>query len=397
MELSLSSTSVTQVECYDGRDLGSQPHITVLTSCKVENNVVTMPLLRLLNRKYPKAQIDFWGTETTRDCEIALYGKREPHNWRISWDQPEDNDSPRGRLKAITAAGIHHKRDADALNLVINYDGLNHLTQTLSSWLERQWVAGGSLKANDRSSLPWGNEAQQYFLGDTDWDSEAYLERYSGTFKSNYIAGLLCRVAYLETCQKGLEQIDLTWTKPSLTNPTNLIHATTTRAIEIWHLEQWNGELDWCSIKTHEVGMVEKPPENQQADYHAGDDEERLLEIKPNIVTDLREETSLIEVANACKQAAAVVSVDTSPMHVADAVSYPTLAVVGRDLNAIGASPIRLWQRRSHVIQRTVSNESCTLRNDNRFKNDGCIEERNLDIKGVSVDHATRWLEEKLQ
>ena len=31
---------------YDGRDLGTGPHIAVLGSCKVGNFVVTIPLLR---------------------------------------------------------------------------------------------------------------------------------------------------------------------------------------------------------------------------------------------------------------------------------------------------------------------------------------------------------------
>ena len=44
---------------YDSRDLGYQQHIAVLGSCKVGNFVATLPLLRLVRRRYPNAQIDF--------------------------------------------------------------------------------------------------------------------------------------------------------------------------------------------------------------------------------------------------------------------------------------------------------------------------------------------------
>ena len=91
------------VKRYDGRDLGSKPHIVVLGSCKVGNFVVTLPMLRILRRRYPNAKIDFWGTEATRDFEEALCGEGKPLNWRISWDKPQDK-SKKGRLRAITKA-----------------------------------------------------------------------------------------------------------------------------------------------------------------------------------------------------------------------------------------------------------------------------------------------------
>lgn len=389
-------TPVKRVQRYDGRDLGSEPHIAVLGSCKVGNFVVTLPLLRLLRRRYPNAQIDFWGTKATCDFEIALCGEGQPLNWRISWDQPEDNDKSRGRLEAITAASAQRQRDAGALNLVINCDGFNPLTQTLSSWLEPQWVAGGSLSADGRSTLAWGDAAQQCFLADPDWDSNAFIERYSEAFTSNYIAELLCRMAYLEPSQEDLEQIDLPWADPPFITPTILIHTTTTRAAKIWPQDQWNRVLEWCSDKRLQVGLVGAPPNRQQSEYHAGDGEEQLLKRHPTTLIDLRGQTNLIQLAGACKQATAVVSVDAGPMHVAAAVGTPTLAVVGNDNEAVGASPIRLWQPRSRVLERTVSTTACTLCSDNRFKNDGCIAEEHFCMQGVEASQVIYWLEKTL-
>ena len=102
------------------------------------------------------------------------------------------------------------------------------------------------------------------------------------------------------------------------------------------------------------------------------------------------------DLAGACKLATAVVSVDAGPMHVAAAVGTPTLAVVGNDKEAVGASPIRLWQPRSPVLERTVSTTACTLCSDNRFKNDGCIAEEHLCMQGVGADQVIYWLEKRL-
>ena len=56
--------------------------------CKLGNFVASLPLLHLLRRRYPEAQIDFWGSEATADFERALCGNGQPLDWRISWDQP---------------------------------------------------------------------------------------------------------------------------------------------------------------------------------------------------------------------------------------------------------------------------------------------------------------------
>ena len=56
----LPLNALTSVQRFDGRDLGQAPHIAVLGSCKLGNFVASLPLLRLLRRRYPAAQIDFW-------------------------------------------------------------------------------------------------------------------------------------------------------------------------------------------------------------------------------------------------------------------------------------------------------------------------------------------------
>ena len=74
---------------YGGVWLGDKPHIVVLGSRKLGNFIATLPLLRGLKRKYPDCKLDFWGSEVTKDFELALLsGKQADYlklDWRKSW------------------------------------------------------------------------------------------------------------------------------------------------------------------------------------------------------------------------------------------------------------------------------------------------------------------------
>ena len=393
----LSLDAMNSVQRFDGRDLGRTPHIALLGSCKLGNFVASLPLLRLLRRRYPEAQIDFWGSEATADFERALCGEGRPLDWRISWDQPNAKEgNVLSRLEAVANAAVQRQNEAGQLDLAINCDGFNPLTQTLTSWLQPNWVAGGSLRADGRAALSWGDLPQQRFLADPDWDSPAFLARYAEQFSSNYIAELLCRMAFLEPNAEDLGVLDLPWEPPPFEVPPLLIHATTTRAAKIWPFQAWESVLRWCSNHSLQVGLVGAPPARQRLDYHAGDGEEHLLANHSDTLIDLRGRTNLIQLAGACRKARAVVSVDAGPMHVAAGVGTPTLAIVGNDAEAIGASPIRLWLPRSSSLTRTVSISSCSLCSENRFRNDGCLADTHHCMEGVDAQQVISWLEETL-
>jgi len=380
----------TPVQRYDGRPLGTAPHIAVLGSCKVGNFVVTLPLLQGLRQRYPDAVIDFWGTEATADFERALCGPTGPLNWRCSWDHPADQDP----LQELAGLAQERRQQAGPLQLLINCDGFNPLTQVLASWLRPQWVAGASLSADGRRELPWGEHPYQRFLADPDWDSAAFVERYQGLFHSNYIAELLCRLAFLEPTPADLAQIELPWQAAPFAVPPLLIHCTTTRAAKIWPFAHWHAVLAWCRQQRIAVGLVGAPPQRQASDYHSGDGEDRLLEefAGDGTLIDLRGRTSLIQLAGACREAQAVVSVDAGPLHIAAAVGTPTLALVGNDADGVGASPMRLWLPRANNLQRTYSTTSCHSCAERRFRNDGCVEERHLCMEGVGPEQVTSWL-----
>ena len=85
------------------------------------------------------------------------------------------------------------------VDLAINLDGFNPVTQALASWLRPHFIAGGALTNDLRRTLPWGDQPQQRFLEEPDWDSKAFLERHSSWLGTNSISELFCRLAWIDT------------------------------------------------------------------------------------------------------------------------------------------------------------------------------------------------------
>jgi len=365
---------------YGGESLGPNPHIVALGSCKVGNFVVSTPVLQGLKARFPGAVLGFIGSEVTADFEAA----HPAIDWRHSWD-----DFAPGAGLALQQAIAANIAQHGPVALALNLDGFNPVTCCLVPWLDPTYVAGGSLVANLRRSLPWGDEPQQRFLADPDWDSPAFQARYQGVFGSNYIAELFCQLAYVSEYSDPTA-ISLPSAEPPFVVPDLLIHCTTARSAKLWPFECWRQVLQHCGERGWSVGLVGSPPAAQKEAYNAGDGEEQLLASTDLI--DLRGRTSLIQLAGACAKAKAVISVDAGPLHIAAAVGTPTLAIVGNDQEAVGASPLRLWLPRCANVSRTISEASCSACADNRFRNDECLVEGHPCMNSVDPKQVIEWL-----
>lgn len=363
---------------YAGEALGDTPRVVVLGSCKVGNFVVSTPLLRGLKERWPRATIDFIGSAVTADFEAGCTWI----DWRCSWDSRHAT-AGLDLLQTLE----QRRQDSGAVDLAINLDGFNPVTQVLASWLRPRFIAGGALSADLRRTLSWGEQPQQRFLDEPDWDSPAFLERHSDWLGTNAISELFCRLAWIDT---DVHAISLASAAPPFAVPDLLIHCTTARAAKIWPFTHWRRVVDACSTRGLSVGLIGSPPKAQQEAYNAGDGEDWLL--AQTDLIDLRGRTTLLELAGACRQAAAVVSVDAGPMHIAAAVGTPTLAVVGNDADGNGASPIRLWLPRTANLSRTVSPHSCNRCAANRFRNDSCLVEGHPCMQELQPDQVIEWL-----
>ena len=363
---------------YAGETLGEAPRVVVLGSCKVGNFVVSTPLLRGLKERWPKATVDFIGSDVTADFESNCPWI----NWRCSWDS-RDASAGFDLLETLQ----QRQSQCGPVELAINLDGFNPVTQVLASWLRPHFIAGGALSSDLRRTFAWGDRPQHCYLEEPDWDSPAFLDRHSSWLSSNAISELFCRMAWIET---DVHAIALSSTVPSFSVPDVLIHCTTARAAKVWPFEHWRSVIDACNQRGITVGLVGSPPKAQQEAYNAGDGEDWLLETTALI--DLRGQTTLIELAGACRQTTAMVSVDAGPMHIAAAVGTPTLALVGNDSDGTGASPIRLWLPRTKNLSRTVSSHSCDQCATNRFRNNDCLVDGHPCMREVLPEQVIDWL-----
>lgn len=369
---------------YAGEDLRESPHIVVMGSCKVGNLIVSIPTLEGVRKRFPSSAIGFIGSSITADLESAL----PCIDWRLSWD--EEGPSALRNL----AENITQKRSLFGnIDLVINLDGFNPVTQVLSSLLAPVYIAGNSLGPNRRAFVEWGEHPQQRFLSDADWDTPGFALRYADTFKSNYIAELFAGLAWVKNyCDPT--HISLPSEAPPFDVPDVLIHCTTARSAKVWPFPYWKILVEYLQAQSVSVGLIGSPPKQQKEAYNGGDGEENLL--ATTAIIDLRGKTSLLQLVGACAEAKAVITVDAGPLHIAAAVGTPTYAIVGNDAAGVGASPIRLWMPRSSNVTRSTATVTCALCEQARFGNDGCLAQDHACMSSVTPDQVIAWIQKTI-
>ena len=365
---------------YAGESLGSSPHIVVLGSYKVGNFVVSTPVLHGLKARFPDCIIGFIGSDITSALEEA----HPCVDWRVSWDS-----SDLSAASNLHAAITNYKASFGTVSLAINLDGFNPVTCALSAWIRPFYVAGGCLSANLRRALPWGELPQQSFLADSDWDSIAFLERYSNIFSSNYIAELFCELAFVRDYVDPYA-ISLPTKLPDFLVPHILIHCTTARSAKLWPYQFWQEVIQFVSNLGFTIGLIGSAPKLQHDLYNSGLGEDFLIQSTPLI--DLRGKTNLLELAGACSAAMGLVTVDAGPMHIAAAVGTPTLVLLGNDSDQVGPSPMRLWMPRCSNVSYTVSTFSCDRCAVNSFRNDECLLEEHSCMNNVLPSQVITWL-----
>lgn len=370
------------VEIFSNQPLGSNPHIAVLSSCKVGNFVVITPLLRGLKEKYPDCTLDFFGSEITQDFE-----KNCPYiDWRISLYTKHADF-----LENITQAIRQRREIAGSYDLAINCDEFSELNLVLITAIRPTYFVGGALSLDFCSKQDTRHDPVQKILADPDWNSPAFLARHREILQSNYIGEIFCRIAYVET---DFFRLELPSLSPHFSVPDILISVTATRPAKMWPVDYWKRVIQWCQEQDLSVGLLGNSPKIQQTLYCAGNVEEDLL--TQTSLIDLRGKTSLVELGGALRQAKACITLDSGPLHIAAAVGCPTVAIFGNDIHGNGASPIRLWAPRQPHVKIAQSEFNCTLCEENRFKNKSCLIENHPCMIHLSSQRVIELLQELL-
>ena len=291
----------------------------MLGSCKVGNFVVSTPVLRGLRARFPDAVIGFIGSEVTADFERALPGL----DWRCSWDDP----SPGSGLR-LQQTFTEQRQRHGPVQLALNLDGFNPLTCSLVPLVRAGLCGRWQPQRQSTPRFALGGAPASALSGGSRLGQPAFKQRYADVFSSNYIAELFCQLAWVQD-HVDPTAIELPFVEPPFAVPDVLIHCTTARAAKVWPFSHWRQVLDVADANGWSVGLVGSPPAAQKEAYNAGDGEDSLLQSTG--LVDLRGKTSLMQLAGACRQAKAVISVDAGPLHIAAAVGTPTYAIIGND------------------------------------------------------------------
>ena len=370
------------MERFEGQPLGASPHLAVFSSTKVGNYVLITPLLRGLKEKYPDATLDFFGSEVTRGFEEA-----NPHiDFRFSLYSDRSDFLP-----ALVSAVAERVAGHGPYDLAINCDEFAELNVVAVTAVAPRYIAGGALAPGLTGRMPVGDRPEQRMLSETDWNSPRFLERYRDVLTTNYIAEIFCRMAGVET---DFFRLELASAAPPFAVPDVLLHVTTTRRAKMWTLEGWRAVVEWCRARGWTLGLIGSAPDRQRDLYHGGPSEEVLL--ASGDVEDLRGRTGLLELAGALERCRALVTVDAGPLHVAAAVGCPTVAVFGNDAQGRGASPLHLWAPRVDHVRVARSGHTCTLCEENRFKNEGCLVEGHPCMAGVEATTVIQAIQDLL-
>ncbi|WP_019508631.1 glycosyltransferase family 9 protein [Pleurocapsa sp. PCC 7319] len=371
------------MKLFRDQPLPTKPHLAVFSSTKVGNFVITTPLLRGLKEKYPDCVLDFFGSEITRDFEI-----HSPYiDWRFSLYSQHFNF-----LESLANAILLRRQQAGNYDLVINCDEFSEINLVMVTALRPTYVAGGALSLDFRSKLDASDDPVQKMLLDSDWDSPGFLQRHSSLISSNYISEIFCRIAYVDT---DFFKLEVPSQPPQFSVPDVLIHVTASRPAKMWSVKYWQQVIEWCQSQAFTVGLVGSSPSLQQLHYCANDAETELL--TNTSLIDLRGQTSLTELAGTCRQAKVFISVDTGPMHIAAAVGCPVVAIFGNDQEGNGASPCRLWAPRQAQVKIAHSNYTCTLCQENRFRNHSCLLSEHSCMNHLKAEQVIHHIENLLE
>ena len=363
------------VERFDDQPLGDSPHLAVLFQDKLGGFVVATPLLRGLKEKYPDAVLDYFGGERTSELEAAcpyidarfsLYGQS-------------------ASVRNVSAFLAEREREAGSYALAINLD-FNPLNAVVTAMTGARFVVGRCLKPDGRGDLPFRDTLLDRMQdAKTFWAGEDFLAQFGSQLSSNFIGEIFCRVARVET---DFHRTEVPTVAPAIPIPDVLIATGGTRSAKLWPVDYWQDLIGRCAQAGLTIGLLGAAPSVQKAAYGSADGEASLL--RETALLDLRGKFTLPEVAGALAQARGCVTIDNGIMHLASAVGTPTVAL-------FGASPAELWAPQLPWLQVSMPKVPCTLCQENRFLNEGCLRERHVCMESLTPEGVFQQLQARLR
>ena len=291
------------MERFRGQALRQRPRLAVLASDKPGNFVIASTVLRALRERFPGCTIEYFA-DGVRSRELA-----------------EDAGPERG-----------------AFDLGVSSD-LDPVLARAMARLAPRYVAGpceGLPELPDRIGALWA---------DTEWNRPDLLDDFGDLLGSQYLGEIWCRLASLET---DFFRTEVPTADPGPV-PDVLIATNGTNTSKLWPYASWRRLMRAAREEGLTLGLVGIARELQARYYGAAVEEDDRLVAEG--AADLRGRWSLPQVAGACRDAKAVVTIDCAIGHIAASVRAPTVIVWG-------GSPWRIWAPRGEHVRNLLPEDA---------------------------------------
>lgn len=332
---------------YDGEDLGSHPHVALLSGQdQIGDFVVATPVMRGLRERFPRLTLDYLGGEGIRELEEAsplvdarysLFGRP-------------------GGLEGLPSFLAERRSAAGPYDLAVNLE-TDPVAARACSLTEARYVVGPHLGSDEQMVLPERRGIDR--LWHDVWNRPDLLKDYP-ELETQYIAEIFCRLARVET---DYARPEVPISEPPGPVPPVLFATGARESTRLWPSAFWGEVAAWLRGAGLSAGLLGAAPRRQTSAFHAADADAAVLAAG---VCDLRGQLALPEVAGALARARVFVTIDCGLLHLGAAARAPTIAL-------FGASPRRLWA--PPVLWVTILDpaDPCTLCEENRFRNDACL------------------------
>jgi heptosyltransferase III len=330
---------------YSGEHLGARPHVAVIFRDQIGDFVVTTPLMRGFRERFPDLALDYFGGEHTRELEDASHLV----DARVSLFGGAQDEVEAFITRRVLEAGPY--------TLAVNLESDAEAAR-VAGRLRSRFIVGPFLDpASNELRIPPGGGIDRLWADV--WNRPDLRQDYA-QLGSQFIGEIFCHLARIET---DFTRTEVPTAKPPFETPSVLLATGASRGAKLWPAEHWEALATWLLDRGEHVGLLGAPPRMQNAAYHAGHTDERILE-RGGI--DLRGHLTLPQVAGALAASRAFITVDNGLMHLAAGVAAPTLAL-------FGASPRRIWAPPSPTVQIVEPADPCPLCEENRFHNSNCL------------------------
>jgi ADP-heptose:LPS heptosyltransferase len=282
----------------------------------IGNFVVATPLLQMLRAKHEPVEIWYFGGSRTREFEEAsdLIDER----FEIARADP---------LKLFSQ--IQH----ESIDWVINLERGAEFQRLAGLLGERGALVTGPAIDSEGHPVDFEPGPVGALWNDMDWVSDSVTMKYP-FLQTGFIGEMFCRLCYLDG-EVPLYSIPVA--SPNRELPDILISASASLPEKLWTPENWLALIAWFGGEGLSVGLLGAPVKAQRAHWKGADLESQLLQ--ESKLVDLRGELTLPEVAGALSQIRGCITLDNGIMHVACAVSAPTVGLFRYGIHRLWSPP----------------------------------------------------------